>query len=170
MMQHILRGEPNDRPNINDILNSSLYSHKNTYFRDDTRKSYVSTVTPRNKNMKNEKNIMPINIQFVSKHRKIDSDTIDKYELRKMIEKLTYFTDDDEIQRLAAKIYIRYCSKTKYKITNNTIISSIWIARKLIRKATYDIKVTNHSDEDTKKLIMREERRISEVLQYKLHL
>nr|QBK89757.1 MAG: putative serine/threonine protein kinase [Pithovirus LCPAC101] len=172
MMQKILRGEPNDRPNINDILNSSFYNSKQVDLRDGMTKSYVSTTTTKNKKIENDRlrNRIPINIQFVSKHRKIDSDTIDKHELLKIMRKLTYYTDDDEVQRLASKIYIRYCMKTKYKTNNNTIISSIWVARKLIRKVSYDIQVPNHNDNEMKNNIMKEERRISEVLNYKLHL
>lgn len=99
-----------------------------------------------------------------------DNNIFDPENIEKLKNDLSHYTNESAILDLAVRIYSRYCL-----ITNNnnnwTKLTCVWIARKLIRKKHYDIRIPiENKNSNLRKKIYQLEQDICSTLGYRLHL
>lgn len=165
LMFKMLKSEPTERPTIHEIIKSNYLNGM---------KSVKGKRSKRIQNSKNkyltEKINDSDNIVLISEHKKFDLDLFDQKNIDLLKNELSYYTEDSEILEMAVKIYGRYRLITN--INNNwTKLTCVWIARKMIRKKNYDIRIPIDSkNTELRETIYQTERDICETLGFRLHL
>lgn len=169
LINSLLKINPNDRPTIYEILQNPFFNSfdckKGTYNKVPTiiHPDVVSQVKT------NKESSEWSNIVFTSKDKNVQNRlTLD---IKNKIEKeMKMYTDDSEILELATDICSRYYLQTN-NINHIVKLTSTWIAKKLIRKISYDIKVPVSNKKSVfKSKLLDQERKILKTLNYQLHL
>ncbi len=165
LMFKMLKSEPTDRPSIFDIVKSSYLSGMKQV----KGKRSKRIQKPLNKYL-TEKTNDPENIVLISEHKKFNLDLFDQKNIDILKNELSYYTEKPEILEMAVRIYGRYRLITN--INNNwTKLTCVWIARKIIRKENYDIRIPIDSKNTSlRKKIYQTEIDICETLGFRLHL
>ena len=172
MINSMLKINPNDRPTIYEILQDPFFNSfdckKGTYNKVPTiiHPDVVSNIKSTNEPKKSSE---WSNIVFTSKDKNIQN-VLTKDIKNKLKTEMKLYTDDNEILELATDICCRYYLQTN-NINHTVKLTCTWIAKKLIRKITYDIKVPVSNKKSAFRLkLLEQERKILKTLKYQLHL
>jgi len=101
-----------------------------------------------------------------------DNNIFDPENIEKLKNDLSHYTNESAILNLAVRIYSRYRLITNNNNNNNwTKLTCVWIARKMIRKKHYDIRIPiENKNSHLRKKIYQLEQDICSTLGYRLHL
>ncbi len=181
LMNMMLKLEPYDRPTISDILNNSYFHGLNTI----TGDFYNKNIFTRSFNIMNQ-NVSQSNILSITSDvmkNKLEWSTImltsKNNNLYKKItnaimatikNEMSFYTDDIEVLTLSTYICFQYFLHTNNR--NNIIkLTSTWIARKIIRKASYDINVPiKNKESNMRTQILKTERKICDIIGFRFHI
>lgn len=173
LMYSMLKVDMQDRPTIHEIANNSYFFGLKPTIGEEVKKNesiHPAVVSMTNLNsFNNEHNLSQwSSIVLTSRNPEIQ-ETITSSLKNKLRQEMTFYTDDNEILELATNICCRYLMKTN-DINNTVKLTCTWIARKLIRKATYDIKVpVEQKNSKLRDAILKCERMICKELKFQLH-
>ena len=173
LMYSMLKVDMQDRPTIHEIATNSYFFGLRPTQGEELKK--IESIHPAVVSMTNltsfneEYNLSQwSSIVLTSRNPEIQ-ETITSSLKNKLRQEMTFYTDDNDVLELATDICCRYLIKTN-DINSTIKLTCTWMARKLIRKASYDIKVpVEHKNSKLRDAIMKCERMICKELKFQLH-